>query len=379
MPWTTITPMLQRAALLADFERHLYSVAELARRHEVSRKTAHKWIQRWRQGETSTDDRSRAPHTCPHAHTTDVREAVLAIRRAHPSWGARKLVAVLARDQPGAPSVSAATANRWLAQAQLARRARARAHGPMPVSARLTVPEYPNHLWTIDFKGHARLGNGAYVYPLTVCDGYSRLVLGSTGHLSPSSAEVEPVLKRLFEHYGLPERIRTDNGTPFATPASALGLTRLSAWWIQLGIRPERIAAGRPQQNGQHERMHRDLKAEAMRPCAGDLSEQQRRFDSFRACYNNERPHEALSQATPASVYTESARRVPAHIAAAQYPPQMETRMVRPDGMVKLNGRHVFVSEVLSGEQVGIEEVSTGVLSVHYYGFELGRLKVSER
>lgn len=369
--------MLQRAALLADFEAGLYSTAELAYRYGVSRKTAHKWISRWKSGERSTDDRSRAPHSCPHAHEAGVREAVLELRRRHPRWGPRKLIVVLAREQPALPPVSHASVSRWLAQAGQVQ-VRRRASGPAPVAGRLTVPERPNHVWTLDFKGQARLTSGPYVYPLTICDAHTRFVLSVTAHPGVAAAEVEPVLRRAFEAYGLPELIRSDNGVPFVTPASPLGLTRLSAWWIRLGIRPERIDVGRPQQNGRHERMHRELKAETMRPCAGGFAEQQVRFEAFRRLYNEERPHEALGQATPGSLYRPSPRPLPERIEPPEYPAHVEVRAVRPDGMVKLRGRHVFVSEVLAGERVGLEEVADGVLSVLYYDFELGRLRVSE-
>jgi transposase InsO family protein len=378
MPWTITDPMLQRAALLADFERGLYSIAELARRYGVSRKTAHKWIGRWQSGDRSTDDRSRAPLSCPHAHDEVVREAVLELRRRHRTWGPRKLVVVLARERPDLPPVSHATVSRWLGQAGLAPVRRRRASGPAPVAGTLTVPERANHVWTLDFKGHARLASGPYVYPLTVCDAHTRFVLSVTGHPGVAAAEVEPVLRRVFAEHGLPEVIRTDNGVPFVTPASPLGLTRLSAWWLRLGIRPERIDIGRPQQNGRHERMHRDLKAETMRPCAGGFAAQQVRFDTFRRVYNEERPHEALGQATPSSVYAPSPRPLPERVEPPEYPAHVEVRAVRPDGMVKLRGRHVFVSEVLAGERVGLEEVADGVLSVLYYGFELGRLRLSE-
>src|SRR5690606_38607392 len=238
MPWTITDPMLPRAALLADFERGPCSLAEPARRYGVSRKTAHKWIGRWQSGDRSTDDRSRAPLSCPHAHDEVVREAVLELRRRHRTWGPRKLVVVLARERPDLPPVSHATVSRWLGQAGLAPVRRRRASGPAPVAGTLTVPERANHVWTLDFKGHARLASGPYVYPLTVCDAHTRFVLSVTGHPGVAAAEVEPVLRRVFAEHGLPEVIRTDNGVPFVTPASPLGLTRLSAWWLRLGIRP---------------------------------------------------------------------------------------------------------------------------------------------
>ena len=205
------------------------------------------------------------------------------------------------------------------------------------------------------------------------------MVLSVTAHSGISTEEVMGALRCAFLAYGLPEVMRSDNGPPFSTMRSALGLTRLSAWWIRLGIRPERTAAGCPQQNGRHERMHRDLKAETMRPCAGGFAAQQARFDAWRAVFNDERPHEALAQATPSSAHASArTRKMPSRIAPPEYDAQAEVRSVRSDGRVKLRGKQFFVSEVLAGERVALEEVAEDVVSVTYYGFELGRMSIAD-
>jgi hypothetical protein len=230
----------------------------------------------------------------------------------------------------------------------------------------------PNAVWTTDFKGQFRAGDGAYCYPLTVCDGYSRYLLACRGLRSVETTGARGVFDRLFCAYGLPARIRSDNGVPFAT--AALGrLSALSAWWIKLGITPELIEPSSPQQNGQHERMHRTLKAEATKPARASLAAQQRRFDAFRAEYNGERPHEALGNDTPADHYAPSPRPYPARLAHPEYPGHFEVRYVSRNGGVRWHNRWVNVSHVLAEEYVGLEEVDDGVWSVYFGPVLLGR------
>jgi len=231
----------------------------------------------------------------------------------------------------------------------------------------------PNAVWCADFKGHFKTRDGRYCYPLTVTDGFSRYLLECQGLRAPSTVLSKPVFTRVFEEHGLPSIIRTDNGAPFAT--TALGrLSELSVWWIRLGIAPELTEPASPQQNGRHERMHRTLKAEAVQPSAGNLSAQQVRFNRFRSEFNDERPHEALGQETPASVYLPSPRPLPRKVPEVEYPAHFEVRYVSANGGIRWKCAWVNVTTVLIGEHVGLEEVGDGAWDVYFSNVRLGRL-----
>ncbi|MGH8632893.1 MAG: integrase core domain-containing protein [Burkholderiales bacterium] len=232
----------------------------------------------------------------------------------------------------------------------------------------------PNDLWCADFKGQFKTGDGIYCYPLTVTDQHSRYLLGCQGLLSTSVADSKPVFTRLFKEYGLPKRIRTDNGVPFATNTLAR-LSSLSAWWVRLGVLPELIEPGKPQQNGRHERMHRTLKADTTRPAAASCRAQQRKFNRFREEFNDERPHEALDMHTPTSYYEPSPREMPSKPAPFEYPDRFEVRYVSANGGIRWK-KHAWVnvSSVCIGEYVGLEEVDDGVWNVYFGPLRLGRL-----
>jgi transposase InsO family protein len=230
-----------------------------------------------------------------------------------------------------------------------------------------------NAVWSADFKGQFKTGDGIYCYPLTVTDNYSRMLLACQGLLTTACMEVKPVFRRLFQQYGLPERIRTDNGVPFATTSLAR-LSTLSAWWIRLAVLPELIEPGKPQQNGKHERMHKTLKAETTRPPAPTLRSQQRRFDAFRHEYNHDRPHESLNQETPASLYRPSPRPYPSRLPALQYPAHYEKRLVSDNGGIRWTNHWVNVSCCCAGEYVGLEEIDNGVWEIYFGPLKLGRL-----
>lgn len=236
----------------------------------------------------------------------------------------------------------------------------------------LTVMSHANKVWTADFKGHFKTLDGQYCYPLTIADGYSRFLFSIEGMLSPLQRPVNAVFKRLFETYGLPEMIRSDNGNPFATVA--LGrLSRLSAWWIRLGIIPELIEPGCPQQNGRHERMHRTLKYEATTPPAANLRKQQDRFDIFLDEYNHIRPHEALDMKTPSGVYEPSLRAMPSVLPKVEYPAHYEVRKVSNNCGIRWKNNRICISQVLAGDYVGLEEIDDGVWDMYYGPVWLGR------
>jgi putative transposase len=373
MPWSQTTPMHQRTLFIADHLRGTRSVSELCTEYGISRKTAYKWIDRFiRRGPAGLEDRSRRPRSAPNATAPEVVEALVALRHRHPTWGAKKLIAYLARRHPHwkLPGLSVTCA--LLKRRGLVRRKTARrkiGHPGKPSS--LIVA--PNQVWCADFKGQFRMGNGRYCYPLTVTDGYSRFLLGCRGLTDTSVTGAKPVFQQLFRQYGLPQYIRTDNGVPFATNTLAR-LSRLSAWWIRMGVMPQLIEPGNPQQNGRHERMHRTLKAEATRPPAPALRSQQVKFDAFRREFNTERPHEALDQLTPAQIYRPSDRPMPAKLPQFEYPDRFEVRYVSANGGIRWSKQWVNVSTTCIGEYVGLEEIDDGIWNVYFGKLRLGRL-----
>lgn len=377
MPWKEASPMSERIRFIHDHQLGVYDMTELCDRYGVSRKTGYKWLSRFSEGGyEALKDRSRSPHSCPHKTPDHCVEAILEKKRRHPSWGAKKIVPRLRGKYPDEPWPAISTGSAILERHGLVesqRRSRKRGHPGRPD----TPMTEPNAVWTIDFKGQFRTRDSIYCYPLTVADGNSRFLLGCQGFLSPCLADTRKTMTKLFRDFGLPSIIRSDNGTPFAS--SAIGrISRLSVWWIKLGIYPELIEPGHPEQNGRHERMHRTLKAETARPPAGNLSAQQRRFNTFRTEYNEERPHEALGQETPASVYRPSTRSFPEHVPPLEYPGHFEVRRVSRNGGIRWNSNWVNVSHVLATDFVGFEEVDDDLWNVYFGPVWLGRFHEKE-
>ena len=301
MPWSQTSPMDQRTKFIADYLRECFSITELCERYGVARKTGYKLIDRYlRYGPPGLEERSRKPQHSPNQTEPEIVAALLEVRHRHPSWGAKKLLRIVSRRHPRWSLPGRSTVCDILSRHGMVtkkRQRRCNGHPGKPSSVILA----PNDLWCADYKGQFRTGNGRYCYPLTMTDGFSRYLLGCQGLNSTAVAEAKPVFRRLFKEYGLPKRIRTDNGVPFATNTLAR-LSSLSAWWVRLGIVPELIEPGKPQQNGRHERFHLTLKAATTRPPANSLRAQQRRFYCFHEEFNHERPHEALDQQTPAGL-----------------------------------------------------------------------------
>jgi transposase InsO family protein len=356
-------------------EDGIFSVSELCARFGISRKTGYKWLERYAaSGVNGLADLSRAPKTTPHKLADDVAEAIIQARRDHPDWGARKLLAWLTTHRAGLAErlPAASTANAVLARAGLLTPHRRRRRFKHPGGARLTTSA-PNEVWTADFKGQFWLGNRQICYPLTVADGYSRYLLGCTGLTSVEQVGVIPIFTELFGQFGLPRAIRTDNGVPFATSALA-GLSKLNVYWLKLGIAHQRIAPGRPEQNGRHERMHRTLKAKTTRPAEADMSTQQARFDAFRQEYNTERPHEALGMQVPAKLYTPSSRSLPAQVPDPNYPSHMQVRWVSNAGTFRFKRHQIFLCRPLIHEYVALEETADGIWSIYFYDVVIARL-----
>ncbi len=373
MPWSQTSPMDQRTQFIADFLRETLSVTELCDLYGVSRKTGYKWIDRYlHHGPAGLAERSRRPACSPNATPAEIVEAFLEGRRRHPTWGAKKLLTIVHKRHPRWDLPRRSTVCDILSRHGMVPKKRNRrkiGHPGKPTSSILA----PNDTWCADFKGQFKTGDGIYCYPLTVTDGYSRYLLGCQGLLTTAVKESKPVFTRLFKEYGLPKRIRTDNGVPFATNTLAR-LSSLSAWWVRLGVLPELIEPGKPQQNGRHERMHKTLKAEATKPPAGNLPAQQRKFNHFRSEFNDERPHEALDQQTPGSLYVPSTREMPTKLPPLEYPDRFELRYVSANGGIRWNNGWLNVSIVCAGEYVGLEEIDDGVWNVYFGPLKLGRL-----
>ena len=372
MPWRKRSPMDERVQFISDCQRQLWTMTELCDRYGVSRKTGYKWVARYKtDGAAGLARRSPRPHESPQATAPEMVAAIVALRKRYPRWGAKKIVAVLATREPPGTLPAISTANDILKRAGLVTPRRRRRPLTHPGYRAQPVME-PNAVWSADFKGQFRTRNAQLCYPLTICDVASRFVLTCHGLRAPTTADTIAVFRRAFQRYGLPQRIRTDNGEPFA--AASLGrLSRLSVWWIRLGIYPELIRPASPQQNGTHERMHRELKADTTRPPAADLSAQQQRFARFRRRYNHERPHEALGQQPPSRLYTASPRALPRHVAPLEYPGHYEVRRVAAPGVMWWHSKPTVVSTVLIGETIGLEPIDDGEWDLHFGPIRLGR------
>lgn len=373
MPWRQVTPMDERRTMMAGLRCGLFSVTEASRNWGVSRKSIYKWLKRYEaDGTAGLEDRSRAPHACPHRTPQEVVEAIEDVRRAHPTWGPRKILEYMRRHQLYLGDLPApSTAGDILKRAGLVPKRRRRrqplAAPPLSVAAAAV-----NDLWCADFKGEFMTGDGKWCYPFTVTDQHSRFILVCRALPSTAHEAVRAVLEALFREVGLPHAIRTDNGCPFGS-ASTFGLSRLVVWLMKLGIQHDPIQPGKPQQNGSHERMHRTLKSETARPPAASAAAQQARFDTFRWVYNHIRPHEGIGMRTPADIWTPSPRPMPATLPEPEYAGHMHVRRVRANGEIRFRGESLFLSEVLADEHVALEEVDDGIWSIVLYRTELGR------
>jgi transposase InsO family protein len=365
--------MEQRLEFVREYATELFTMTELAAQYGISRKTGYKWLAQYEaHGALGLSDRSRRPHHSPHATDADVVETLIALRRRHPRWGAKKLLAVAARRYGAREWPSRSTVCTVLKQRGLVAPRRRRTRSPHAPAAPLPPITAANQVWTTDFKGEFRTGDGAYCYPLTLRDGFSRFVLRCDAFLGRTTEATRRSFARAFGDYGLPERIRSDNGGPFASPGLG-GLSQLSVWWMRLGIVPERIAPGHPEQNGSHEQFHSVLKAETARPPAPTCTAQQQRFRRFVREYNDERPHEALHDQPPASCYTPSPRSLPARVPPVDYPGHMEVRFVSSNGCISWKSAPLFVATALAGEYVALEEVDEGLWTLWFATVALAR------
>ncbi len=373
MPWKELCALDLRTEMISQWLSKEYSISELSESYGVSRKTIYKWIERYlNEGMVGLAELPREPYHHPNAIPEDVIRVILDMKKRRMRWGPRKVVAKLRSEEPAVKWPADSTAHDILKRHGLVRPRKYRHHVPAYTEPFLGCAE-PNQVWSADYKGHFRMGDGRLCYPLTISDNNSRYLLGCWGLTRPTFEQTQPWFEWVFRHNGLPDAIRTDNGSPFASIGLG-GLSRLSVWFIKLGIRPERIEAGCPEQNGRHERMRRTLKEATATPPKRDIHEQQKAFNRFIDEYNNERPHEALGQKPPASVYHRSSRPYPAKLPAVEYDQDAAVRYVHTNGCIKWDGNLLFLSETLIVEYVALKQVDNYLWEVYYSFHPLGIL-----
>ena len=377
MPWKECSVTQERLRFVARLLEG-EGMSEVCRDFGVSRKTGYKIFNRYRdQGLEALTDRSRRPVRYANQLPDQVERLIVDLKRDKPHWGARKIRELLVRKLAGDVRLPArSTVHAVLDRHGLVNRARIRrnrANGT-PLSAGAN----PNDLWCADFKGEFKLGNGRYCYPLTVSDHAARYLLLCEAFESTREAPVIAAFQRLFRDRGLPVAIRSDNGLPFASPNGLYNLSRLSVWWLRLGIAIERIKPGHPQQNGRHERMHLTLKKEATRPPGLNSLQQQARFDAFVREFNAERPHEALAMRCPAEFYTASPRPYDG-LPELQYPWHDRDILVTACGRICMHRKKINISTVLAGQKLGIREVDDGIWLVSFMHYDLGYIDLEQR
>jgi putative transposase len=357
---------LRFVARLLDGER----MSVLCREFDISRKTGYKIFHRYKDcGLEGLTDRSRRPYRQANRLPFQIENFIVQLKREHPSWGAPKLRERLRRKHPDVPLPAISTVHAVLDRHDLVsrgRKARYKAQGTA-----LSRPTVPNDLWCADYKGEFMLADRRYCYPLTITDFASRYLISCEALANTRAQYAFSAFERVFKEFGIPRAIRTDNGVPFASSHALFGLSKLSVWWLRLGIQLERIKPGNPQQNGRHERMHLTLKKEATRPAARNLLQQQGKFDDFIRDYNQERPHQALNMRCPAEIYSPSTRPYQG-IGELEYPLHDFTITVTSCGRICLGTRKINLSTVFAGQNVGIRQVADKIWLVSFMQYDLG-------
>ena len=378
MPWKETGPMEERMKFIALHKEQGYSISALCRHFGISRKTGYKWIERYEvDGLDGLRELSRAPYRQARATPPDIEAAILqAAGTCKVKRGPKKLRRLLELTDPTIVWPAISTIGAILKRHGMVTPRRRSRKSP-PYEQPLAGCDHSNAVWSADLKGWFRTRNGERCDPLTISDNYSRFLLCGQLVRPPRYETMQPVFESVFREYGLPETIRIDNGAPFAT-TSVGGLSRLSVWWIRLGIVPERIAPGKPQQNPRHERMHRTLKAEACTPPKSTWSRQQEALDLFRYQFNHERPHESLGQLFPAQVYQPSPRPYPLILPEMQYPDDMLLRRVHHQGDIKWKGTHIYLTEILAGQPVGLRMVAEDRWDIYFGPIRLAQLDAVE-
>lgn len=373
MAWNETCVMDLKVSLVSDWLSGCYTKTMLANKYGISRPTVNKWLGRY--DEDSAEglyDQSRRPHSCPHQTPDEVIEELIKLKQGFPYWGPKKINDLLKLQKPWLKCPADSTTGQILKKAGLVK-AKKRSRKISVYPSKLTKSERSCEVWNIDFKGQAKLGNGHWCYPLTITDDFSRFLLCLEAQKSTKAKPVKENLERLFTDYGLPNVIKSDNGTPFASRAVG-GLSNLSIWLIKLGITPERIEKGKPTQNGRHERMHRTLKMEAMKPMKYSFLAQQQAFNRFKEEYNCLRSHEGLDRKRPVESFKKSNREYKPKQLEVNYDLDMEIRSVRCNGEIKWKGNLLYCGEILAKEKVGLKEVHDGVYEIYFSFMHIGYL-----
>ena len=379
MPWKVINPMDARTEFVPRAMGQDSDFGQLCREFGISRKTGYKWKERFlRDGLSGLVERSRRPAQSPNQLDEDQVCRIVRLKQAHPHWGPRKLRELFARRSCGELVPSESTFKRVLDKAGLVEhRCQRRSQDTGARLTRPVVAQRPNHIWTVDFKGWWYTLDRHRFEPLTIRDDYSRYVLSARALASARSDVVREEFHRVFAHYGLPEIIRSDNGAPFASVRSPLGLTRLSAWWLTLGIDLDRIRPRKPQENGGHERMHRDIACELESAAEVDLVKQQASLDVWVRTFNNERPHESLGMKFPCELYVTSSRLFDPSTVQLVYPSHYQVRKIKASGYLNLHNIVISVSQALAGLEVGLESIGDNRYTVWFCRLPLGELDVT--
>ena len=372
MPWKETCAMNERQRFIEAWLQPGRNITQLCQRFHIARKTGHKWINRFiAEGSPGLIDRSRIRLTQSHQTPEAVVAQILELKHRHPDWGPVTIDSVLYRSDPDFPWPAVSTIGEILKRHNLVKPRRKRSKVP-PLTEPLAHALKPNDVWSGDYKGQFQLGDGRWCYPLTISDNCSRLLISCQGLYGPKLRPSMTVYKRAFQEYGLPRRIRTDNGFPFAMVTLG-GLTPLTVWMIRLGVLPERIDPGCPQQNGRHERMHRTLKAKTAAPPKGNLSAQQRAFNRFRQEFNEVRTHQGLGRGIcPMDCHRVSPRPYPDELPEMRYPDSYQIRKVKCGGYIKLNGHAFYLTRQLTGDHVGLEPIGLDLWQLYFGGLKLG-------
>ena len=377
MPWKESSVMEERLRFVARLLEG-ESMSEVCREFGISRKTGYKIYNRYQeQGLEALCDRSRRPVRYANQLPQQIEQMIVSLKREKPHWGARKIRELLVRRLDNDVRIPAkSTVHAVLDRYGLVKRAKKRRH--KAEGTLLSSGQNPNDLWCADFKGEFKLGNQKYCYPLTITDHASRYILECQALESTKEENAFTVFKRLFEERGLPDAIRTDNGLPFASPNGLYNLSKLSVWWLRLGINIERIKPGNPQQNGRHERMHLTLKKETTRPPENNTLQQQARFDEFINEFNTQRPHDALDMKYPNEVYT-PAKRTYKGLPEIEYPFHDRDVIVTTCGRICMHRKKINISTVMAGQKLGIKEVDEGIWLVSFMHYDLGYIDLEQK
>lgn len=375
MPWKECRVSDERMKMVYRYLEG-EKISDLAREFGVSRKTAHKFIQRFeRFGPEGLGDRSRRPHRIARSTASEIERLIVNFRLARPTWGPKKIRVCLGQLHPGLKIPAPSTIGEVLDRHGLIYE-RKRRRGVYAYEDPLGTSSGPNDIWCVDFKGQFKMRNSSLCYPLTVSDHFSRYLVAIESLGGVHQQPVVHLFEEIFEEYGLPRAIRSDNGVPFAT-RGLLGLSKLSVMWLKLGIKHERIEPGHPEQNGRHERMHLTLKQETTRPAAAHMMAQQEKFEQFKKLYNFIRPHEALVMKTPASQFQRSKKKFNRKLLEPTYPTHDEVKTVKANGEITIAPRKTtYVSQSLAGEKVGLRRIGPSVMLLTLVELELGYINV---